>query len=83
MQKPAPYSNPKLHNDYYTYDYHVPATISNVLNVKGKAVTEWLKPIEGNPLTFKTANIAEGKELTFVPLFDLHRERYVVYWKLK
>ncbi|MCX6236397.1 MAG: glycoside hydrolase family 127 protein [Bacteroidia bacterium] len=83
MQKPAPYSNPKLHNDYYTYDYHVPATLSNVLNVKGKPVTEWLKPVERYPLTFKTFNIAEGIEFTFVPLFDLHRERYIVYWKLK
>ncbi len=81
MQKPAPFSNPKLHNDYYTYDYHVPATLSNVLNVKGKPVTEWLKPVVGQPLTFKT--VSEGKEITFVPLYDLHRVRYVVYWHLK
>ena len=85
MEKPAPYSNPKLHNDYYTYDYNVPNDLSNVLNVnvKGKAVTEWLKPVDGKPLTFKTINATDDKSYTFVPLYDLHRERYIVYWNLK
>ena len=83
MQKPAPYSNPNLHNDYYTYEYHVPANLSNMLNVKGKPVNEWLKPVEGKPLTFKTVNILGEKEYIFIPLFDLHRERYIVYWNLK
>ena len=83
MQKPAPFSNPKLHNDYYTYDYHVPATLSNVLNVKGKPVSEWLMPVDGKSLTFKTVDNIIDKELTFVPLYDLHRERYIVYWQLK
>lgn len=83
MQKPAPFSNSKLHNDYYTYDYHVPANLSNVLNIKGKPVAEWLKPVAGKPLTFITDQSVGGREYTFIPLYDLHRERYVVYWKLK
>lgn len=83
MQKPAPYSNPKLHNDYYTYDYHVPADLSNVLNVKGKPVNEWLKPVAGQPLTFKTVSAIAVENYTFIPLYDLHRERYVIYWNVK
>jgi DUF1680 family protein len=83
MQKPAPYSNPKLHNDYYTYNYHVPASLSNVLNVKGKPVAEWLKLVTGKALTFKLEDKVTGNEYTLVPLYDLHRERYVVYWNLK
>ena len=83
MEKHAPFSNPKLHNDYYTYNYHVPATISNILNVKGKPVTEWLKPVDGQPLTFRTVNSTTGKDYTFIPLFNLHHERYIVYWNLK
>lgn len=82
IQQPVPFSNPKLHNDYYTYDYHVPSTLSNMLNVKGKPVEEWLNPVAGQPLTFKTINVAD-KDFIFVPLFNLHRERYVVYWNLK
>lgn len=83
MEKPAPYSNPHLHNDYYTCNYHVPKTLSNVLQVKGKPINKWLKPVDGQPLTFKTVNVLEGKEYTLIPLYDLHRERYIVYWKLR
>ncbi len=82
MQKPAPYSNPKLHNDYYTYDYRVPADLSNNLNVNGKAVETWLKPVVGKPLTFITDSSVTGKDYIFIPLYDLHRERYIVYWNL-
>jgi DUF1680 family protein len=83
MKKPAPFSNPKLHNDYYSYQYNVPANLSNELNVKGKPVETWLKPVVGQPLTFKTDQSVSGREYTFIPLYDLHRERYVVYWNLK
>ncbi len=82
MKKPAPYSNPRLHNDYYTYQYNVPAGFSNEINAKGKPVNSWLKPVEGQ-LIFKTDAVVSTKQLTFIPLFDLHRERYIVYWKLK
>lgn len=27
MQTPAPFSDPALYNDYYTYDYHIPKRI--------------------------------------------------------
>ena len=52
MIKGAPFSNPNLHNDYYTYDYNVPETLTNELKVKGVPVNEWLKPVEGKVLTF-------------------------------
>ena len=83
MQNPAPFSNPHLHNDYYTYDYNVPSDLTNDLPVKNLAVNSWLKPVEGKSLTFKTDKALVGKELTFRPLYDIHRERYVVYWRLK
>ncbi len=42
-----------------------------------------VKPVEGNPLTFKLTNLypekySEGMEL--IPFFDLHESRYIVYW---
>lgn len=83
IETPAPFSNPRLHNDYYTYDFHVPAGITNELDAKGKRVSEWLAPVEGKPLTFTTDKAMVGKDLTFRPLYDIHRERYVVYWRLK
>ena len=32
METPAPFSNPKLYNDYYTYDYHIPADLKTSLS---------------------------------------------------
>ncbi|WP_297091374.1 glycoside hydrolase family 127 protein [uncultured Draconibacterium sp.] len=83
MKKPAPFSNPDLHNDYYTFDYNVPENVLNELDIKGVSLQEWLKPVEGKPLTFKTEKDITGTDYTFIPLYDLHRERYIVYWKLK
>ena len=79
MIYPAPYSNPKLHNDYYTYNYNVPDDIVTKLDVDLNNVDASFKPVSGEGLTFKT--VKEGIKLK--PLYDIHRERYVVYWDVK
>ncbi|MCU7549446.1 glycoside hydrolase family 127 protein [Chitinophagaceae bacterium LB-8] len=78
MTIPAPYSNPELYNDYYTYNYNVPQGISNVLDIDVEKPDASIKPVAGEKLTFKTAK--EGVLLK--PLYDIHRERYVVYWNI-
>ncbi|MFB6343232.1 beta-L-arabinofuranosidase domain-containing protein [Saccharicrinis sp. FJH62] len=83
MVSPAPFSNPDLHNDYYTYDYKVPTVLTNELITRGKSIEKWLKPVDSRTLTFETEKNIVGKDLTFRPLFDIHHERYNVYWKLK
>lgn len=80
MVEPAPYSNPNLHNDYYTYDYQVPDNLVQELILDKKHLGKYIKPITGSePLNFKVMN--EG--ITLAPLYNIHRERYVVYWDLK
>lgn len=74
-----PYSDPAKHNDYYTYDYHVPADIITSLDLNEKDITKSIRPVSGESLTFKT--VKEG--ITLRPLYDIHRERYVVYWDIK
>jgi len=76
---PEPYSNPRLHNDYYTYDYHVPAGMITSLQMDANKPGETIKPVPGEKLLFKTAK--EG--ITLKPLYDIHRERYVIYWDIK
>ena len=74
---------------YYLFTFvsvicnNVPESLSNELNIQKKTVSQWLKPVEGQPLTFKSDKNTIGKEITFIPLYDLHRERYVVYWNKK
>ncbi len=70
MQAPAPHSDPAKYNDYYTYDYHLPASVDDTLDLSTVVRT--------GDLLFST-----GDGLRLAPLFDTHRCRYIVYWKLK
>lgn len=36
MQAPAPFSDPALYNDYYTYNFHVPADLRTSLKIDVK-----------------------------------------------
>lgn len=77
MKAPAPYSNPKLYNDYYTYDYNIPENIENKTIVKSiKPERSFVK--EGDGLKF-----ISDKGVELEPLFDVHRQRYAVYWKIE
>lgn len=77
MQSPAPFSNPDVRNDYYTYDFKVPAGLPTELQVD-KQQNPLLTPIDGSPLCFKNNN---GVRVS--PLYDIHRQRYVIYWDKK
>ncbi len=77
MKQPAPFSNPKLYNDYYTYDYQIPADLKSSMKMDVKHPDKFLKKI-GNELKFISS---EGDVLR--PLYDLHHQHYVVYWDLK
>jgi len=37
-------------------------------------------PVEGKPLTFQTKDIGQPKDVTLIPYYLLHHERYTVYW---
>ncbi len=70
MEAPAPDSDPSKYNDYYTYNYHIPAGLSTEIDIENLRQT--------GPLKFETA---EG--IILEPLYDIHRERYGVYWRKK
>lgn len=74
--QPEPFSNPQLYNDYYTYNYNVPDNIVKSTHTDLQHLNDHIQPVAGAPLTFKI--IKEGTILK--PLYDIHHERYVVYW---
>lgn len=80
---PAPFSDPNKHNDYYTYNYHIPRNIPDTLLTKGNEITDWIKPLAHSKEIFFTAKDARGKDITLIPFNEIHRGRYVVYWNLK
>ena len=65
-----PFSDPSKHNDYYTFDYKVPAGLAGKTRIKGASDLK-----ENAPLDYTTPQGVRVK-----PFYDVHHERYVVYW---
>lgn len=78
MKAPAPFSNPELYNDYYTYDYNVPDSMKTGLKLDKKNLEQYIKSVSGNPLTF----YVEKENVRLEPIYRIHHQRYVVYWDL-
>ena len=77
METPAPFSNPTLYNDYYTYNYHIPANLRTTLKLYTKHPERTLHRV-GNKLEFTSS---QGDVIR--PLYDIHHQRYIVYWDLQ
>lgn len=75
----APYSDPHKYNDYYTYDYQVPSNIPASIKLTKEDITKYIQRTKQDDLTFE---IKEA-HIVLKPLYDTHRERYVVYWQLR
>jgi hypothetical protein len=41
-----------------------------------------VQPVLPEPLTFRTHGIGRPNDVTLIPFYQLHRQRYSVYWKL-
>ena len=46
-----------------------------------KAPSSWIKRAPGETLRFKTVGAGKPKDVTLIPICDLHHQRYAVYWK--
>ena len=79
---PAPFSDPDKHNDYYTYDYHIPPGIPDHLRREGSNISDWIHRVPGEALRFR-AEDGKGQSVTLEPFYQIHRQRYVVYWHLE
>jgi len=58
------------------------APVPDIVSTSGNPA-DWLVPVPGDPsaFTFKGAGPANG--IVVRPLFDVHHQRYSVYWKLR
>jgi len=64
------------YNNYPGID--VPTLVIGKQNVE-----EWIKPVADKPITFKTTAIGQpgNQEINLIPFYNLHHQRYTVYWK--
>ena len=90
MTGSAPYHNPEDPYQYYDYNYKIPTDIIHTIDTKGQGINTYIKPVDGKPLTFsidKNAMVGAVSPLqgtgVLVPFYNVHRQRYVVYWDLK
>lgn len=74
MTEASSFSDPKKYNDYYTYDFHVPAALPTALKIDLRAPEKSVAPT-AEPLVFTTKS-----GVTVRPLYDITRQRYTVYW---
>jgi DUF1680 family protein len=48
-----------------------------------EAILEGVRPVAGaDPLTFETVGLGEPEDVTLIPYYRLHHERYNLYWQL-
>ena len=51
-----------------------------VLVCGDKEITDWVKPVAGKSLTFETVGVGDPNDVTLIPFFRAHHQRYTVYW---
>jgi hypothetical protein len=78
IESPAPYGKDQL--DFR--NTAVPDNIVTTLNINGKKLNDWLIPVNGKQLVFKTTGVA-SKEITMIPYYQIDKQRYIIYWNMK
>ena len=71
--------NTNLVHDQTVYDNRPVPPASMV--VTESSSLDWLEPVANDPLHFKTRGVGRPTELDFVPFYEIHRERYEVYFR--
>ena len=55
------------------------ATVPTIANSSTNPA-DWLQAVAGTPLTYKVQNAGAANGITFQPLYQVHHQRYSVYW---
>jgi DUF1680 family protein len=58
------------------------APVPDIVSTSGNPA-DWLAPIPGDPSAFKFKDAGPANGIVLRPLFDLHHQRYSVYWHLR
>ncbi|HEY5043082.1 MAG TPA: beta-L-arabinofuranosidase domain-containing protein [Verrucomicrobiae bacterium] len=61
-----------------TRDVATPVLVTTV-----DTLLKHIKPVSGKPLTFRTRGIGEPEDVTLEPFYQIHRQRYTVYWPIE
>ena len=67
------------HNKQYSGN---PVPPVPVLVTDSKPPSAWVKRTDEKTLKFQTQNVGKPKDVSLIPLHEMHHQRYTVYWKL-
>lgn len=56
-----------------------PVAVPTIVNSSTNPA-DWLSPVAGTPLAYQARNAGQATGTTFRPLYDVHHQRYSVYW---
>ena len=60
----------------------IPIPAAPILSDKPGKILARIKPVKGEPLTFRLKPDESAPEISLVPFYRLHHERYAVYWQI-
>ncbi|MCX6898898.1 MAG: glycoside hydrolase family 127 protein [Verrucomicrobia bacterium] len=69
------------HESYFKYPKQHVARAPDIVTANPDPA-EWVKPVAGEPLTFRTQSVGRPRDVTLVPLHRLWGEPYAVYWRV-
>jgi hypothetical protein len=61
--------------------YRLEPTAAPSLRPTSDDPAEWIRPVPGRPLEFRT--VGQQQDVSLVPFYTLFDERYAVYWKME
>jgi DUF1680 family protein len=72
-------------SDFADKDAHIKTQPAVVPDIEAASANpaDWLQPVQGEALTFKTGNVGPAKGVTFRPIYQIHHQRYSVYWRVR
>jgi hypothetical protein len=59
---------------------HGPAGPAPELRTRSQNPADWIRPVPGRQLEFRTTR--QAQDVTLVPFYTLFDERYAVYWRV-
>lgn len=73
---PFPYA--KENDDFF----NMPTVQVPSLAIRNKPLSDWLKPVPGKPLHFKTVGVGRPDDVELEPFYLVDHQHYTVYWNV-
>lgn len=76
-----PFSDPTKYNDYYTFNFQIPASTVDKAKYDGLKTVKRIEDRSNGDKTSLDLRFKTKEGVEIIPFFDAHHCRYVVYWQ--